>query len=283
MLVLVLVSRGVVSSCSEIAGCHEAFPYRGLNRGEMSKKKVVSIEIDTGPYASFIDRIVELARAKVSSYVCVANVHMVVESHACNEYAEIVNNSDLVTPDGMPLSKAIALLYGIKQERVAGMDLLPDILGAADKSGLSVFLYGSTDSVLGSVLSRIKSEHPKLVISGSYSPPFRALTADEASDEAASINASGAHIVLVALGCPKQERWMAANKGRVDAVMVGLGGAFPVYAGLQGRAPKIMQDLSLEWLYRLCQEPRRLFQRYLFTNTAFILLLARDLVLSKMK
>src|SRR6185369_15143902 len=241
---------------------------------EASKKRIISIDIDTGSYPSFIERIATLAARRQSSYVCVANVHMVVEAHADSRYAAIVNGADLVTPDGMPLCKAMTLLHGNEQERVAGMDLLPDLLSAASGARLSVFLYGSTEAVLAAMLQRIERELPGLAISGSYSPPFRPVTTEEMAQEVARINASGAHIVLVALGCPKQERWMAANKGLINAVMIGIGGAFPVYAGLQTRAPRLLQRLSLEWLYRLCQEPRRLFKRYLVTNSVFLWLLA---------
>jgi len=247
----------------------------------MSKKRVISIDVSTGPYKSFIERIVALARIRLSSYVCVANVHMVVEAHADARYAAIVNSADLVTPDGMPLARALTMLHGIRQERVAGMDLLPDLLCAANLNGLSVFLYGSTDAVLDAMLRRIGREFSQLRICGAYSPPFRPITPEEACEDISRINASGAHIVLVALGCPKQERWMAANRGSVNAVMVGIGGAFPVYAGLQSRAPLFMQRHSLEWLYRLCQEPRRLFKRYLVTNSIFLWLLGKEFFVKK--
>jgi len=203
---------------------------------------------------------------------------MAVEAHRNREFAAIVNNADLVTPDGMPLAKAVRLLHGVSQDRVAGMDLVPDLISAAEENGLSIFFYGSTQEVLDAVLNRILREHPSLTVAGAYSPPFRPPTSEEARQETARIRDSGAHLILVALGCPKQEVWMSLNKGKFDAAMVGVGGALPVYAQLQQRAPLFLQRLSLEWLYRLYQEPRRLFKRYLVTNTAFLLLLARELV-----
>jgi len=247
----------------------------------MSRKRVLSIDVSTGTYDSFIERIAALALGRVSSYVCVANVHMVVEAVADSSFAAVVNNADLVTPDGMPLSKTMALLHRVEQERVAGMDLLPDLLAAANANGLSVFLFGSTETVLEAITKRAAQEFSGLTISGAYSPPFRVIAPEEAAEDVDRINESGAHMVLVALGCPKQERWMAANKGRVNAVMVGIGGAFPVYAGLQSRAPKLMQRLYLEWFYRLCQEPRRLFKRYLITNTVFLFLIFKELVCNR--
>lgn len=245
----------------------------------MKRKRILSIDVTTGTYGAFVDRIAALARDRISSYVCVANVHMVVEAILDKSFAAVVNGADLVTPDGMPLCKAVSLLYNTKQERVAGMDLLPDLLAMANANGLSVFLFGSTDTVLETIKKRATLECPHLKIVGNYSPPFRPPTAQETLDEVVRINDTGANIVLVALGCPKQERWMASNKGRINAVMVGVGGAFPVYAGMQRRAPKLMQRLALEWVFRLCQEPRRLFKRYAFTNSLFLLHLGRALAM----
>jgi len=244
----------------------------------MNKLHIISIDLNTSPYSAFVDRIMTLGRERISSYVCVANVHMVIEAHNNPDFAAVVNNADLATPDGMPLVKGLKLLYGINQERVAGMDLLPDLLCAADKEGQSIFIYGSTDDVLQSMTDRIAADHPMLKIAGAYSPPFRPLSDEEDADTVKRINASAANLVFVALGCPKQEIWMARNKGKINAVMLGVGGAFPVYAGLQSRAPLWVQKASLEWLYRLCQEPRRLFKRYLVTNTIFIALMMIELL-----
>lgn len=192
-------------------------------------------------------------------------------------YAHAVNSADMATPDGKPLAKAIEWLYGIKQPRVAGMDLLPDLLREAAVQSLGVFFYGSTPDVLDAIQHKALQDNPSLIISGSCSPPFRALTDAEKEEDIRRINASGAHIVFVALGCPKQERWMAENRGKIHAVMLGVGGAFPVYAGLQKRAPQWMQKYALEWVFRLCQEPKRMWKRYLVTNTLFCILLAKEL------
>lgn len=248
----------------------------------MRKRRVVSIDVSTAPYSGFVHTIAELGAAHISSYVCVANVHMTIEAWRSAAFADVVNGADIVTPDGMPLVKALKLLYGVEQDRVAGMDLLPALLASAAKRKLSVFFYGSTPEVLEKLRVRARREEPALEIAGSYSPPFRALSAEEESAVIERINDSGAHIVFVALGCPKQEQWMARHKGLIHAVMVGVGGAFPVYAGMQSRAPRWMQQYSLEWLFRLCQEPRRLFKRYVQTNSLFLLLLARDLVLTRL-
>jgi N-acetylglucosaminyldiphosphoundecaprenol N-acetyl-beta-D-mannosaminyltransferase len=239
----------------------------------MKKHRVISLDLTIGPYGAFLEEIVALAKKRVPSYVCVANVHMAIEAWRNSDFAAVVNNADIATPDGMPLAKSLHLLYGIKQERVAGMDLMPDLIAEAGLNGLSIFFFGSTDDILSKVTERVGREHPEVKVAGAYSPPFRSLSKEEEDDVIERLNDSAANIIMVALGCPKQEFWMARHKGKVNAVMVGVGGAFPVYAGMQKRAPKWMQKASLEWFFRLIQEPGRLLSRYLTTNSIFIVLL----------
>jgi N-acetylglucosaminyldiphosphoundecaprenol N-acetyl-beta-D-mannosaminyltransferase len=241
-------------------------------------KKVISLHISTGTYSTFVCQIIELAVRQASSYVCVANVHMCIEAFNSKSFAMDVNGANLVTPDGMPLAKAIRLLYGVKQDRVAGMDLLPDLLAEAEQKELGVFFYGGTTSMLVQTKLFVNANYPLLSNQYYYSPPFRPLTVVEEKKVVESIKASGAHLVFVALGCPKQEKWMAAMKGRINACMIGIGGALPVMIGMQKRAPLWMQKLSLEWFYRLVQEPKRLFKRYLITNTLFILLFTKQII-----
>ena len=239
-------------------------------------KKVISLHISTGTYQSFVHQIIELAISKVSSYVCVANVHMCIEAFKAKTFAKAVNDANLVTPDGMPLAKAIQLLYGVKQDRVAGMDLLPDLLAESVNKKLGVFFYGGTTPMLDQTKLFVNANYPLLSNQHYYSPPFRPLTVVEENEVVHKINSSDAHLVFVALGCPKQEKWMAAMKGRINACMIGIGGALPVMIGMQKRAPQWMQNMSLEWLFRLAQEPKRLFKRYLITNTLFILLFTKQ-------
>jgi N-acetylglucosaminyldiphosphoundecaprenol N-acetyl-beta-D-mannosaminyltransferase len=234
---------------------------------------MLSLNITQGSYPNFINRISELARLRYSSYVCVANVHMLVEAHRDERFSLVVNGADIVTPDGMPLVFGLKILKGVEQDRVAGMDLLPDLLQEAEANQLGVFFFGGTEEMLTATRQYIKTNYPSLSAVYSYSPPFRKLTDKEEDDIVGMINNSGAHLVFVALGCPKQEKWMAAMKGRINACMVGIGGALPVMIGMQKRAPSWMQKASLEWLYRLMQEPGRLFKRYFVTNSIFIGLL----------
>ncbi len=200
---------------------------------------------------------------------------MCIEAFQSKEFALVVNSADIVTSDGKPLCVGLKWVYGINQERVAGMDLTPSLFEEAASKGIKVFLYGSTDIVLDKIQQIAKERYPKLCIAGAISPPFRLLSEEEVQNDINTINDSGAGIVLVALGCPKQEKWMYRMRGSINAVMIGVGGAFPVFAELQPRAPKWMQDYSLEWLQRLLLDPKRLFKRYFHTNTLFVFLLLK--------
>ncbi len=239
------------------------------------KQKLISIDTTVGNYASFVQQLTKAAQQGTSSYTCVANVHMLVEAHNDPEFARVVNNADIVTPDGMPLAVSMKLIHGLQQDRVAGMDLLPDLLQVAVEQGIPVYFYGGTQEMLDRTGEYCDTHFPGLNIAGMYSPPFRSLTPEEDEEVVRKINNSGAGFVFVALGCPKQEKWMASMKGRINACMIGIGGALPVMVGMQRRAPQWMQRLCLEWLYRLVQEPRRLFKRYAITNTTFLFLLTR--------
>lgn len=211
----------------------------------------------------------EWAERRASKVVCVANVHMTMEAQH-QDFGRVLKESDLVMPDGMPLVWMMRRLGSPNQERLAGLDVLMALCEEAQARSIGVYLMGSTPEVLAAVSNKLQSEYPALMVKGAMSPPFRPMTDDEDAEMVDAINASGAGLVLVALGCPKQERWMHAHKGRVQAVMVGLGGAFPVYAGLHKRAPKWVRDAGWEWAYRLAQEPRRLWRRYWDTNLPFI-------------
>ncbi|UAB84820.1 WecB/TagA/CpsF family glycosyltransferase [Zunongwangia sp. SCSIO 43204] len=240
------------------------------------KKRLISIELTCIPFLEFLKEIVKLAEKGFSSYVCVANVHMVVEAYRDKAFSRIVNNADLVTPDGMPLAKGLKFIYGIDQERVAGMDLLPALLKIAEESKIKVLFYGGTDLILEQTKSYCEVNHPDLNIVGLISPPFRELSLWEEQNYTELINSSEAGLVFVALGCPKQEKWMANMKGKIDACMIGIGGALPVMVGLQKRAPSWMQKASIEWLFRLMQEPKRLFKRYAYTNSLFLYLMLKE-------
>lgn len=158
-----------------------------------------------------------------------------------------------------------------------GNGFFPKILREADKVSGKVYLYGGTDEILDALKEVIRKQFPSVIVVGAVSPPFRKLTDDEQQKYIDDMNASGAHLVMVALGCPKQEKWMAIHSHKINAVCLGVGGAFAVTAGLQKRSAKWMQDWGLEWLHRLSQEPGRLYKRYFITNSLFIWLLAKEM------
>jgi N-acetylglucosaminyldiphosphoundecaprenol N-acetyl-beta-D-mannosaminyltransferase len=204
-----------------------------------------------------------------SRTVCLANVHMVME--ACDDpaYQAAVNDADLVAPDGMPLVWVLRWMGHDVKERVYGPTLTLRVLEAAAGQKVSVGFYGASPDVLAALIVNIGRRFPDLDIVYTCSPPFRELTPDEDETVVRHFNASGARILFVGLGCPKQERWMHQHKGRVRAVMLGVGAAFDFHAGVVPQAPAWMQDRGLEWLFRLCIEPRRLWKRYLKHNPRF--------------
>lgn len=244
----------------------------------MKRIELLSITVNAGDFNSFLSAISYFASSRISSYTCVANVHMLVEAQLDGSFADIVKGADIVTPDGIPLCWSLKLLYGISQERIAGMDLLPEVLKLAVNKRISVYFYGGTEETLRKSDQYLKQKFPDLVVAGMYSPPFRLLNKTEEEDIVNKINNSGAGIVFVVLGCPKQEKWMAAMKGRINAMMIGVGGAVNVVVGIHKRAPSWMQKSGLEWLFRLIQEPGRLFKRYAVTNSIFLLMLVREFV-----
>lgn len=243
----------------------------------LPKRKVLTADISLGSFAQHIEVMAALGAAHRSSYVCCVNAHMTVEAKEA-AFAAVVNGADLATADGMPVLRALQRFHKVEQERVAGNDIMPALMAKAAASGLGVFLIGATEEVQQKIVDRAAQELPDLRIVGRYSPPFAPVEEMDLEADAERINASGAHIVLVSLGCPKQEKWMAAMKGRVNAVMLGMGGAFLLYAGIDKRAPKWMRDLSMEWVYRLWLEPKRLWRRYVVTNSAFIVLVLKEMV-----
>ncbi len=243
------------------------------------RKRVVSLDVSVIGYQQAIDKVIELGKAHISSYACFLNVHMTIEAKNSPEFQEMVNKATFTFADGMPLVFALRILYGIRQDRIAGMDFMRDILQAGNKEQISIFLLGSTPDVLNGLKSYLNTNFPNIKLAGSLSPPFRKLTEQENTDMVDEINSSKANLVFVGLGCPKQETWMAKNSSTITATLLGVGGAFEIYAGRAKRSPYWMQRTGLEWLYRLGQEPRRLFKRYTITNTRFIYLLAKDFFL----
>ncbi len=210
-------------------------------------------------------------------YVCVTGVHGIVESQGNNSLQRVHNAAGLVTPDGMPLVW-LARLHGLKHvERVYGPDLMLALCHRSISKGYKHFLYGGAEGVPDRLANRLKRRYPGLRIVGSYSPPFRPLTDEEDKQTVQAINEANPDVVWIGLSTPKQERWMAEHIGRLTApVLVGIGAAFDFHSGLKRQAPRWMQRSGLEWLFRLANEPRRLWRRYLVNNPLFTLLVLQQ-------
>jgi N-acetylglucosaminyldiphosphoundecaprenol N-acetyl-beta-D-mannosaminyltransferase len=243
---------------------------------------VLEAFIDALTWDEALGRITQWAAARESRYVCICNVHSVVTTTSDVEFKIAVNNADMATPDGAPVAWALRRLGHPGQERINGPDLMMKYLAEAERLGQSVFFYGSTESTLARLRVALNGQFPALRIAGMHSPPFRALSREEDEHIVDMINDSGANVVFVGLGCPKQEKWMADHRGRVRGVMVGVGAAFDYHAGVVKRAPLWWQRNGLEWLYRLGCEPRRLFKRYMVTNTLFVVGFLRQIVSTKL-
>lgn len=240
------------------------------NTGTRSTGWVLGAQIDAVSWENAMNRLLGWAHARESRYVTICNVHVVVSASRDASYREVINGSDMATPDGAPVAWMLRRQGFPGQARISGPDLMWALCERAANEGVPIYCYGSTEATLGLLKGRLPAAFPNLQMT-MESPPFRALTMEEDAAAVARINDSGAGIMFVGLGCPKQERWMAEHRGRVNAVMIGVGAAFDFHAGTVQRAPVWMRDNGLEWLHRLVSEPRRLWKRYLVTNTLFIL------------
>jgi N-acetylglucosaminyldiphosphoundecaprenol N-acetyl-beta-D-mannosaminyltransferase len=239
---------------------------------------IIGSRVDPVNYAQAIHQVVAWAQQHESRYVCAANVHMLMEAYDSPEFRDIVNGADLVTPDGMPLVWMLKSMGYPQQERVYGPELTLKLIEAAATQEISVGFYGGTVETVAQLTTSFKEKYPNLQIKYSYSPSFRQLTPTEDESVILAMNASGAKILFVGLGCPKQERWMAAHRGRIRAVMLGVGAAFDIHAGQKPQAPPWMQHAALEWLFRLVNEPHRLWRRYLQHNPRFLVLALMQLL-----
>lgn len=232
---------------------------------------VLGTFIDALSWDQVLDRIAAWADARASRYVCLCNVHSIVTAADERTLAAALDGSDLSLPDGMPIAIALRRAGFAGQPRLSGPDLMWRYCARAADLGQSIFLYGATDATLAALERCLLEAFPALRVAGRYAPPFRAAVALEDRAVLDRINASGAGAVFVGLGCPKQELWMALHRPHLRAVLIGVGAAFDYHAGTARRAPRWAQQCGLEWAFRLAAEPRRLWRRYLGTNTRFVL------------
>lgn len=234
--------------------------------------------IDAVSWADAVDRLVQWGERRESRYVCICNVHSVVTATQDAAFRAVIDEADMATPDGAPVAWALRRAGYGGQQRINGPDLMWKYLAEAERRGQVVFFYGGTEQTLAKLREAMLRAFPGLKIGGLVSPPFRPLSAAEDEAYTRQINDAGTAVLFVGIGCPKQEKWMAAHRGQVQAVMVGVGAAFDYHAGTIKRAPLWMQRSGLEWLHRLLSEPRRLWKRYLVTNSIFVMRMLPALV-----
>jgi N-acetylglucosaminyldiphosphoundecaprenol N-acetyl-beta-D-mannosaminyltransferase len=233
--------------------------------------RVLDSSIDVISWDTTIDRIMNWAFENQSRYICICNVHSIVTARNNRTFNHIIENADMATPDGMPVVWLMRCLGYKKQVRINGPDLLWRLCRRSAEGKISLYFYGGSQETLDKLRKRLKAAFPQLDVVGMVSPPFHKLNPEETASDIRAINESGAGIVFVCLGCPKQERWMAKHRENIRAVTIGVGAAFSYHAGTLKRAPLWMQKCGLEWLFRLAAEPNRLWRRYFTTNSQFII------------
>lgn len=220
---------------------------------------------------------------KKSRCVCFCNVHMIMEAYDNEEFAHIVNSADLICADGRPVYWMQKLLSSDEAEQILGPETMKTLLLICENESLPIALYGSSENTLKKLNEKIITDYPKLQVAIAISPPFAPLSEKRLADDAEKINMSGAKLLFVSLGCPKQEKWISCQKGKIHMPMLAVGAAFDFIAGAKKEAPKILRYLGLEWFFRLINEPKRLWKRYIFNNPRFILLAIKQIITSNRK
>lgn len=238
-----------------------------------NKYSIFGVNYSATDYDSASDLIIDKAIQRKSFAVSALAVHGLITSVRDKNLNQLIKIIDLIVPDGQPVRWAINSFYkvGLK-DRVYGPTLTLHVLRKANQNNLKVYLYGSTETTLNKFSKFIKQNYPDVKISGIHIDRFRDATAEEDVEDIKKINDSGANIVLVGRGCPRQEIWVAEHHGKINAAMMAVGAAFDFHAGSVKQAPKWIQDAGFEWLFRLIQEPKRLWKRYLTTNSYFMIL-----------
>jgi N-acetylglucosaminyldiphosphoundecaprenol N-acetyl-beta-D-mannosaminyltransferase len=240
--------------------------------GPPPSRAILEMRVDATSYQDATERVLAWAREGQSRTVAVATVNNVMEAYDRPSFRRVMNDADLVTPDGMPLVWGLRLLGVPEATRVYGPDLTPFVLREAEREGVPVGFHGSSPEVLERLLERVRRIYPALQVVYAVSPPFGEAEPGSDRETVDELVASGCRILFVGLGCPKQERWMADHRDKVPAVMLGVGAAFDFLAGTKRQAPGLLQRFGLEWLFRLASEPRRLWRRYLHHNPRFLVL-----------
>ena len=241
----------------------------------MDRENILGIGVSLVNMHRAVQTISEWIDRRDRQYICVTSVHGVMESQRSGQLRRIHNAAGMVTPDGMPLAWLLRFAGHGDTDRVCGPELMPAVFKASQARGDRHYLYGATQATLDRLRANLLAHAPQARIVGCHAPPFRALTEAEDAAEVAMINACEPDVVWVGLSTPKQEYWMASHRGRLNApVLIGVGAAFDIHAGVTRRAPSALRRSGLEWTYRLAKDPGRLWRRYLWNNPRFVALVA---------
>ena len=236
----------------------------------MEKCNILGVEIAVTNMMETVDYIEKNLEVLRGNYICISNVHNTVMAYEDKHYRNAINGGKFSLPDGKPLS-IVQKEKGYKNAtRVTGPDLMGEIFNISERKGYKHYFYGSTEDMLRVLSEKLKGKYPKLNIVGMYSPAFKENIEEENAKVLEQINNVQTDFLWVGLGAPKQEKWMFLHKGKVNSLMIGVGAGFDYYAEKIKRAPRWMQKYSLEWFYRLLQDPKRLLKRYVITNSKFI-------------
>ena len=233
------------------------------------KQKILSFYINIISVTEFINQVKNFLLLKKGHYVCISNVHQCIEAFDNNEFAEVINNADLAIPDGRPIYWALKLLGHKEAEHLPGYYVVRNLCKLATMNNLKIGFYGGEKESLDLCVSNLRNEYQGLKINYIYSPPFRILNNEEKKKIIKDINDSEIEIIFVCLGCPKQEYWMTEHKEHLKCISVGIGEAVNLISNKQKLAPKWIESIGMRWFTRLINEPKRLFWRYLYTNTKF--------------
>ena len=245
--------------------------------GRSRSCSVLGMRVDEFDYESAVDTLRDWCDGR-SNYVCCSTVHMVMESYDRADFQRYVNSADMVVSDGVPIVWVTRKLGLARQIRVDAPTLTLKLCEMAAREGIPIGFYGSSRTVIDDLVKALTDRYPALKIAYSLSPPFRPLTAEEDEKIVEEIRRSGARLLFVGLGCPKQEKWMFEHRGRIPATMLGVGWTFDVLSGHSKMAPRWIQNSGMEWFYRLVRNPRKLWRRHLVHNPRFVVLAALQLM-----
>jgi N-acetylglucosaminyldiphosphoundecaprenol N-acetyl-beta-D-mannosaminyltransferase len=243
--------------------------------------KILKMMVDVISINEAAKKVISIMEMNSGAYICVSNVHMCMEAFDNPSFCKIVNEADLVVPDGKPLVWAQKLLGAKNASQVRGSDLLLNVCTESERNGTPIGLYGGTKNSLQDFTAFLNKKYPKLNIPFAESPPFRELCHKEDENYIRQINDSGIKVLFVGIGCPKQEKWMATHKDRLNCVMIGVGAAFDFFSGQKKHAPRWMQKAGMEWLFRFASDPKRLWKRYLKHNPRFVFYFFKQLLKNK--